>query len=102
MALQSPYNFLYNSIQELQVEDNKQLRNVAWAFLNDSSFTVMCLMILPKDIAVAAAYFAAKGTGTQILHDKNGAPWRERLGGKPDLIAKAVGAMNKFYTVNPL
>lgn len=102
VVLQSPYSFLYSFLQELQVEDNNQLRNVAWAFLNDSCFTMMCLMIPLKDIAVAAVYFAAKGTGTQILHDKNGTLWWERLGGKPDLIVKAVGVMNEFYTENPL
>ena len=102
ILLQSPYNFLYNFLQELQVEDNKQLRNVAWAFLNDSCFTMMCLMIPPKDIAIAAVYFAAKGTGMQILHGRVGAPWWGQLSGKPDLIVKAIGVMNEFYTGNLL
>ena len=102
VVLQSPYNFLYNYLQKLQVEDNRQLRNVAWAFLNDSCLTMMCLMIPPKDIAAAAIYFAAKGTQTQIPDDESGAAWWEQIGGKADLITKAVGVMNDFYTENPL
>lgn len=102
VVLQSPYNYLYNYLQTLQVEDNKQLRNVAWAFLNDSCLTMMCLMMPPKDIAAGAIYFAAKGTQTQILDDESGVPWWEQIGGKADLITKAVGVMNDFYTENPL
>lgn len=102
VVLQSPYNFLYNYLQKLQVEDNKPLRNVAWAFLNDSCLTMLCLMMPPKDIAAVAMYFAAKGTQTQIPDDENGAPWWEQIGGKADLITKAVGVMNDFYTDNPL
>jgi hypothetical protein len=102
VVLQSPYNFLYNYLQRLQVEDNKALRNMAWAFLNDSCLTMICLMMPPKDIAAAALYFAAKGTQTQIQDDENGAPWWEQIGGKADLITKAVGVMNDFYTDNPL
>jgi hypothetical protein len=102
VVLQSPYNFLYNYLQKLQVEDNKQLRNIAWAFLNDSCLTMMCLMMPPKDIAAGAIYFAAKGTQSRIPDDENGAPWWEQIGGRTDLITKAVGVMNDFYTENPL
>ena len=102
VVLQPPYNFLYNYLQKLQVEDNKQLRNIAWAFLNDSCLTMMCLMMPPKDIAAGAIYFAAKGTQSQIPDDENGAPWWEQIGGRADLITKAVGVMNDFYTENPL
>ncbi|OCK95029.1 uncharacterized protein K441DRAFT_676943 [Cenococcum geophilum 1.58] len=37
-----------------------------------------------------------------ILHGRIRAPWWEQLGGMPDLIVKAVGVMNEFYTGNPL
>jgi hypothetical protein len=102
VVLESPYNFLFNYLQRLQVEENKRLRNVAWAFLNDSCLTVLCLMMLPEDVAAAAIYFAAKGTQTQIADDENGLPWWEQIGGKANLITKAVGVMNDFYTENPL
>jgi protein BUR2 len=102
VVLQSPYEFLRDYLRRLQVEENKALRNIAWAFLNDSCLTVLCLMMPPKDIAAGAIYFAAKGSQTQIADDENGAPWWEQIGGNTDLITKAVGVMNDFYTENPL
>jgi hypothetical protein len=102
VVLQSPYSFLYSFLQKLRIEDNKQLRNVAWAFLNDSCLTMLCLAMSPKDIAIAALYFAAKFTGERIPDAENGQAWWERLGGKPDLIIKAVGIIYEFYTENPL
>jgi len=102
VVLQSPYTFLYDFLQLLRVEDNKQLRNVAWAFLNDSCLTMMCLLMSSKDIAIASVYFAAKFTNSQISDDEKGNTWWEQLGGRPDMIGKAVGVMNEFYSENPL
>jgi hypothetical protein len=56
------------------------------------------LLIVIRNVAIAAVYFAAKGTGTEILDGRIGAPWWEQLGG---MIVKAVGVMNEFYTENP-
>lgn len=102
VVLQSPYNFLYGFLQRLNIDDNKQLRNVAWAYLNDSCLTMLCLLISPKDIAIGALYFAAKFTGEKIPDDEHGDPWWTQLGGKPDLIIKAVSVIYEFYTENPL
>ena len=102
VVLRSPYSYLYNFLQKLHMEDNKQLRNVAWAFLNDSCLTMLCLLMSPKDIAIGALYFAAKFTGEKIPDDEGGDPWWTQLGGKPDLIIKAVAALYEFYTENPL
>jgi protein BUR2 len=102
VVLQSPYNFLYNFLQKLHIEDNKQLRNVAWAYLNDSCLTMLCLLMSPKDIAIGALYFAAKFTGEQIPDDENGEAWWIQLGGRANLIIKAVGVIYEFYTENPL
>lgn len=102
VVLHSPYNSLYTFLQKLQIEDNKPLRNAAWAFLNDSFLTTMCLLVPPKDIAIAAIYFSARYTQTKIRDGENGTTWWEQLGGKPDMIARAVGVINEFYSENPL
>lgn len=102
VVLSSPYNYLYNFLLKLQVEDNKPLRNAAWSFLNDSFLTTMCLLMSPRDITVAAIYFAARYTQSSIPDDRNGDPWWEQLGGKPELITKAVGVINELYSENPL
>lgn len=102
VVLQSPYTILYGFLQRLHIEDSKPIRNVAWAFLNDSCLTMLCLLIPPKDIAVAAIYFGAKFNGDRIPDDENGAPWWEKLGGNPAKITTAVSVLNELWTENPL
>lgn len=102
VVVQSPYNFLYSFLQRLHIDDNKQLRNVAWAYLNDSCLTMLCLLMSPQHIAIGALYFAAKFTGEKIPDDEQGEPWWSQLGGKPDLIVKAVAVIYEFYNENPL
>ncbi|KAF4630242.1 hypothetical protein G7Y89_g7898 [Cudoniella acicularis] len=102
LVLDSPYNILYTFLRKLNIEENKRLRNVAWAFLNDGCHTTICLAMPAKDIAVAAIYFAAQFVGDLISDDANENPWWEQLGGRPDKIIKAVGILTEFWTENPL
>jgi protein BUR2 len=102
VVLQSPYTILYDQLQKLQIEYNKPLRNVAWAFLNDSSLTSLCLLMPAKDIAIGALYFAAKFLNDTIPDDENGNPWWELLGGEPEKIIRAVGVLSEFWSDNPL
>jgi protein BUR2 len=101
VVLESPYNCLYNFLKELKLEKHKDMRNVAWAFLNDSCMTTLCLLMGPRDIAIAAIYFAVKFHNERVP-DENGAPWWVRLGGVPQRITKAIDIMTEFYTDNPL
>jgi protein BUR2 len=101
VVLESPYTCLYNFLKQLQIESNKNMRNVAWAFLNDSCMTTLCLLMPPRDIAIASIYFAAKFNNERIP-DENGVPWWARLKGVPDKITKAIDVMAEFYTDNPL
>ncbi|KAH8808143.1 cyclin-like protein [Xylogone sp. PMI_703] len=102
VVVHSPYNYLYNFLRDLELDSNKPLRNVSWAFLNDSCLTMMCLIVPARDIAIAAIYFAARFTHEKIPDNEDGRPWWEHLGGRPNRIFKAVETMNKFYTENPL
>jgi len=102
VVLQSPYTILYDQLQKLQIEDNKPLRNVAWAFLNDSCLTTLSLRLPAKDIAIGAIYFAAKFLGDTIPDDENGHPWWELLGGEPSKIVRAVAVLSEFWSDNPL
>jgi len=102
VVLESPYNCLFNFLKDLQIESNKPMRNIAWAFLNDSCMTILCLLMPPKDIAVASIYFSAKFNNERLPDDQNGAPWWVRLNGKPERINQAIDVMADFYTENPL
>jgi protein BUR2 len=102
VVLESPYNFLYDFLKELQIDGHKPMRNVAWAFLNDSWMTILCLLMPPKDIAVASIYFSAKFNNEKLPDDQDGAPWWARLNGIPERIIQAIEVMTDFYTENPL
>jgi hypothetical protein len=102
VVLESPYNCLYEFLKELHIETNKPMRNVAWAFLNDSCMTTLCLLMPPRDIAVASLYFAAKFNNERIPDDQDGNPWWTRLNGVPERIIKAIDVMADFYMENPL
>ncbi|RDW89048.1 hypothetical protein BP6252_01080 [Coleophoma cylindrospora] len=102
VVVESPYNHLYKILQSLELETNKALRNAAWGWINDSCLTMMCLLMPPRDIAVAAMYFAAKYTGEKIVDDAQGAPWWEREGGSASKIRRATAVMHEFYSENPL
>ncbi|KAL3420957.1 cyclin-K [Phlyctema vagabunda] len=102
VVLESPYNHLYSILRSLELDTNKPLRNAAWSWVCDSCLTMMCLLMPPRDIAIAAIYFAAKYTKETIPDDRTGVPWWEREGGRADRIRKAVAVMHEFYIENPL
>lgn len=102
LVLESPYDYLYQYLQVLEIEENKRLRNSAWAFVNDSCMTTLCIQQPAKHIAVAAIYFAARLQRHTIPDGPNGEPWWEIVGGIPDKLAQAVNVIFTFYTENPL
>ncbi len=103
LVVKTPYTILFNALKQFNFEDNKHIRNVAWAFLNDSSMTMISLAMPARDIAVGALYFAVKFNGETIADDdESGDPWWQILGGTPEKIVQAVGFMNEFWSDNPL
>lgn len=101
VVLESPYTHLQAILQQLGMEHDKALRNIAWAFLNDSQMTTLCLRMGPRDVAVAAVYFAARYNGEK-MPDSGGRPWWVRAGGEEEKIAEAVAVVQEFYAENPL
>lgn len=102
MVLQSPHNVLYDMLHRLHVEENKKLRNAAWAFLNDGCHTILYLQTTAKDSAAAAIYLALGLTGETLPDDDDGNAWWVGVGGRPRNIIKAVEIMFEFWTENPL
>lgn len=75
VVLESPYNALRKYLHLLDIWKLVALRDAAWAFLNDSCLTVASLLIPPKQIAVAAIYFASKFTKEAIPDNQDLLPW---------------------------
>ncbi|KAK2627026.1 hypothetical protein QTJ16_004201 [Diplocarpon rosae] len=103
LVVKTPYSILFNALKQFNFEDNKHIRNVAWAFVNDSAMTMVSLAMPPRDVAVGALYFAIKFHGETIAdEEESGSPWWSVLGGTPERIVQAVGFMNEFWSDNPL
>lgn len=77
LTLEPPYKTLFEYLNYFGESDNRRLRNSAWAFINDSCMTVLCLMFSSRQIAASALYAAAKHCGTAIRDDEEGRSWWE-------------------------
>jgi len=77
LSVESPHKLLFDLLKRLEAEHNKKLRNAAWAFVNDSCLTMLCLLFNCRSIAAAAIYSAAKycGDDTRFSDDDHGRPW---------------------------
>lgn len=79
LQLEQPYRILLDFLRHYAVQENKQLRNTSWAFLNDSLVTTMCLQLTPCAIAGSALYMGVKFAGITLPDDDRGRPWWEQL-----------------------
>jgi protein BUR2 len=97
LQLESPYRILWDYSLFLGVGDNRRLRHSAYAFLNDSTYTVLCLQFQPRVIAAAALYAAARHCQIAFPDDSEGRPWWEQLDVKVDELIRACKLIVKIY-----
>lgn len=97
LQLESPYRILWDYSLFLGVGDNRPLRHSAYAFLNDSTYTVLCLLFQPRVIAAAALYAAARHCQTAFPDDSEGRPWWQQLDVKVDELIRACKLIVKIY-----
>ena len=102
LQTEQPYRFLFDILCHYHVQDNKPLRNAAWAFVNDSNLTTLCLMVPAKTIAAAALYAAAKHTDAAFPDDEYGKPWWQQLGLNIQQLEEACDVLAEAYEENPL
>ncbi|RAK99821.1 putative cyclin [Aspergillus ibericus CBS 121593] len=100
LQLEQPYRILYDFICFLSMQDNKPLRNAAWAFVNDSGYTVLCLQFTARTIAAAALYAAAQHCDVGFEDDVLGRPWWEQLDVELPQVRRACMRMAKLYENN--
>ncbi|CCU75431.1 CDK9 kinase-activating protein cyclin T [Blumeria hordei DH14] len=101
LVVHTPHTSLLRYLETLGIEENKSLRNSAWAFLNDSCMSPLCLTMPASDITIAAIYFAVK-LNNETLPDFENIPWWQYINGNPEKIVKAVTIVDRFWTENPL
>ena len=97
LSLEAPYKTLFDLLLQFHVESSKKLRNSAWAFVNDSCLTQLCLLFSSRTIAASAFYAAAKYTQTAFPDDGIGRPWWHAIGIDIGEIRKACNYMAEMY-----
>ncbi|KKK16319.1 hypothetical protein ARAM_001784 [Aspergillus rambellii] len=100
LQLEQPYRILYDFICFFGVNESKPLRNAAWAFVNDSMFTVLCLQFPARTIAAAALYAAARHCDIGFEDDGQGQPWWEQIEVDLVQVRQACTRMAQLYESN--
>lgn len=101
LNLDPPYKALFELLLYFGEENNKRLRNAAWAFINDSYLTMLCLLFSSKTIAASALYAAAKHCAVGFPDDDSGRAWWNGLGVDLKSIRKVCNTMADMYESTP-
>ena len=101
LSLEPPYKTLFDLLTQFEQEENKKLRNAAWAFVNDSCLTTLCLLFPSRTIAASALYAAAKHCDFAFPDDARGRPWWEVIAVDVGSIRKACNYMASIYESGP-
>ncbi|MCJ1318505.1 hypothetical protein MMC15_003835 [Xylographa vitiligo] len=102
LSLEPPYKTLFELLCFFGEENNKRLRNAAWAFVNDSCLTMLCLLFSSRGIAASALYAAARHCEVRFLDDAEGRPWWETVGVELRSLRRAGNYMAGIYENTPL
>ena len=97
LSLEPPYKTLFEFLLFFGEENNKRLRNAAWAFVNDSCLTMLCLFLPSRTIAAGALYAAAKHCDVAFPDDERGRPWWEIIAVDLGDIRKGCNYMAEIY-----
>lgn len=97
LQLESPYRILWDFTCYLGVQDNRALKHSSWAFLNDSTYTILCLQFTPRVIAAAALYAAARHSNISFPDDAEGRTWWEQIDVRLDDLIRACTTIVQIY-----
>ncbi|KAL9042094.1 MAG: hypothetical protein Q9180_000845 [Flavoplaca navasiana] len=97
LTLEPPYKVLVEYLNRFGKSDHRRLRNSAWAFINDSCMTTLCLQFSSRTIAASALYAAAKHCHTEIFDDDAGRPWWQVIGIDIKTIKQACNTLAAVY-----
>jgi len=104
LTVASPYNLLFELIKTMKQALNKDLRNVAWAFVSDSTMTILSILFTPQTIAAAALYFGAKLSGHNVrfpeAYNPEEEPWWVQYGVTLKNIMRANTFMAEYFETN--
>ncbi|KAG0271379.1 hypothetical protein BGZ95_000812 [Linnemannia exigua] len=98
LSVEHPYHFLLILCNHYQKDPQRgrKLKQVAWAFINDSLRTTLCLTKSPKIVALAALFIAGKYLD-ENLNEAFGDSWRECYEPNEREIYEAAGEIMDSY-----
>ncbi|KAK9348898.1 cyclin-like protein [Lipomyces starkeyi] len=102
-AIQSPYNILIHYTRKFIKDDKDRiaLTKSAWAFLNDSARTTLCLRYPPMVLAAAALYCASTICHVTVLPEEYGRMWWDEIDVTIGDIKDACNIMADLYESSP-
>jgi protein BUR2 len=101
LSLEAPYKILFELLIQIHQENHKKLRNAAWAFVNDSCLTMLCLLFSSRTIAASSIYAAARFIGVSFPDTQSGKPWWESAGVDIAEVRRACDYMAAIYENTP-
>ena len=102
LSLEAPYKILFELLIQLHHENHKKLRNAAWAFVNDSCLTMLCLLFSSRTVAASSIYAAARFIGVSFPDPEPGKAWWEFAGVDIAEVRKACNYMAAVYENAPM
>ncbi|KAI9792773.1 MAG: hypothetical protein M1816_001505 [Peltula sp. TS41687] len=94
-----PYKVLFDSLNKLDVQDNQELRETCWTFINDTNLTMLSLLYPSLTIAASAIYCSARHHEI-VIADHEGEAWWDFLGVALLDIRRACNYMASIYMHN--
>ena len=101
LSLEPPYKTLIEQLIFFGEGENNKLRNAAWAFVNDSYLTMLCLLFPSRTIATSALYAAAKHCAVTFPDYDHGRPWWNIFDVELEDIRGACNYMASIYAGAP-
>ncbi|KAF2761426.1 cyclin-like protein [Pseudovirgaria hyperparasitica] len=101
LTIDKPHKLMFDMLQYYRESHNKELRNSAWTFINDSAHTQLCILFPARTIAAAAVYCGAKYCRVD-LPDEGGKPWWEVQHVSLREIRRACNYMAGIYEKTPV
>ncbi|XP_064977608.1 cyclin-T1-2-like isoform X3 [Musa acuminata AAA Group] len=97
--IQHPYRPLLNALKKLGITQ-KEVRQVAWNYVNDWLWTTLCLQYEPHYIAAGSLFLAAKLHNVRLPSEKGGYVWWHEFDINPQQLDVVIQQMKQLLGFN--
>ncbi|KAJ8492391.1 hypothetical protein OPV22_014112 [Ensete ventricosum] len=97
--IQHPYRPLLNALKKLGITQ-KEVRHIAWNYVNDWLWTTLCLQYRPHYIAAGSLFLAAKLHNVRLPSEKGGYVWWHEFDINPQQLEVVIQQMKQLLGFN--